>query len=279
MNKIIKKTQFSEKVNEYIVDAPKVAKHAKAGQFVILRVDEEGERVPFTISDYDREAGTITILVQTVGATTMKLEKLNEGDYIHDFAGPLGRATDLSDCKKVILVGGGIGTAVIAPQAKALAEVGTPADSIVGARNKDLIVYEDKFNKYCENAYFTTDDGSFGFHGFVTQKLDEVLANDESIDTVFAVGPLRMMQAVVEVANKHNRKSVVSMNTLMVDGTGMCGCCRVTVGGEIKYACVDGPEFDGAKVDFEEAINRSRSFTEQEQEHVCRMTGEVRNHD
>lgn len=275
MNKILRKRVFSEKVIEYVIDSPKVAKNAHAGQFIILRVDEEGERVPFTIADYDQEAGTVTILVQTVGATTMKLSKLSEGDCLADFVGPLGKATDLSECKKVILVGGGIGSAVIMPQAKAMFEKGTPCDCISGARNKSLLVYEDEFNKYCNHAYFCTDDGSYGFKGFVTDKLAEVLESDKDIDTVFAVGPLPMMRAVVKVAEKYGRKSIVSMNSIMVDGTGMCGCCRITVGGKIKYACVDGPEFDGSEVDFEEAINRSASYKEQEKEHVCRLTGEV----
>ena len=278
MNKILKKTQFSEKVVEYVIEAPDVTRHAKAGQFIILRVDSDGERIPFTIVNSDKVAGSITILVQTVGASTMKLEAKKEGEYISDFVGPLGTATDLEDAKKVILVGGGIGTAVIAPQAKALFEEGHYCDSIVGARNEELIVYKELFDKYCNHAYFCTDDGSFGFKGFVTQKLAEVLENDETIDTVFAVGPLPMMKAVVEVAKKYNRKSVVSLNSLMVDGTGMCGCCRVTVGGEVKYACVDGPEFDGELVDFDEAINRSKSFVEVERNHVCNLTGEIKNH-
>ena len=278
MNKILKKTRFSEKVVEYVIEAPDVTRHAKAGQFIILRVDSEGERVPFTIVNCDKKTGGVTILVQTVGASTMKLDEKNQGDYISDFVGPLGTATDLSKSGKIILVGGGIGTAVVAPQAKELFESNQYCDSIVGARNVDLIVYKELFDKYCNNAYFCTDDGSFGFKGFVTQKLAEVLENDETIDTVFAVGPLPMMKAVVEVAKKYNRKSVVSLNSLMVDGTGMCGCCRVTVGGEVKYACVDGPEFDGELVDFDEAINRSKSFVEVERNHVCNLTGEIKNH-
>lgn len=276
MNKILSKVKFSEKVTEYIIEAFDVTRHAKAGQFIILRVEKDGERVPFTIVNADKQTGGVTILVQTVGASTMELEKKNVGDFISDFVGPLGKPTDLSDAKKVVLVGGGIGTAVVAPQAKNMFETGKMADAIVGARNKDLIVYEDLFKKYCSNAYFCTDDGSYGFHGFVTQKLEQVLENDSEIDTVFAVGPLPMMKAVVAVAKKFNRKSIVSMNSLMVDGTGMCGCCRVTVGGVLKYACVDGPEFDGALIDFDEAMNRSRSFVEEEKKHVCNLTGEIR---
>ncbi len=278
MNKILKKTKFSENVVEYVIEAPDVTRHAKAGQFIILRVDNDGERIPFTIVNSDKETGGVTILVQTVGASTMKLAAKKQGEFISDFVGPLGTATNLHDAKKVILVGGGIGTAVIAPQAKAMFEKGNYCDSIVGARNEELIVYKELFNKCCDHAYFCTDDGSFGFKGYVTQKLAEVLENDTTIDTVFAVGPLPMMKAVVEVAKKYNRKSLVSLNSLMVDGTGMCGCCRVTVGGKVKYACVDGPEFNGELVDFDEAINRSKSFSEVERNHVCNLTGEVKNH-
>ena len=278
MNKILKKTKFSENVVEYVIEAPDVTRHAKAGQFIILRVDNDGERIPFTIVNSDKETGGVTILVQTVGASTMKLAAKKQGEFISDFVGPLGTATNLHDAKKVILVGGGIGTAVIAPQAKAMFENGNYCDSIVGARNEELIVYKELFNKCCNHAYFCTDDGSFGFKGYVTQKLAEVLENDTTIDTVFAVGPLPMMKAVVEVAKKYNRKSLVSLNSLMVDGTGMCGCCRVTVGGKVKYACVDGPEFNGELVDFDEAINRSKSFSEVERNHVCNLTGEVKNH-
>lgn len=277
MYKILSKNIKSEKVIEYVIEAPKVSKNARAGQFIILRVDSDGERVPFTIADYDNKKGTVTILVQTVGATTYKLSNLEVGDCLADFVGPLGKATDLKKAGKVILVGGGIGSAVIMPQAKALFQENNQGDAIIGARNESLIVYKEEFIKYCKNSYFCTDDGSFGFHGFVTTKLDQVLENDKSIDTVFAVGPLMMMKAVVEVAKKHNRKAIVSMNSLMVDGTGMCGCCRITVGGKIKYACVDGPEFDGTLVDFDEAINRAKSFTEIEKEHYCNLTGEIRN--
>ncbi len=276
MYQIVKKTMFSENVNEYIIKAPQVAKNAKAGQFIILRVDSEGERIPFTIVNSDKTQGTVTILVQTVGASTMSLAKKSSGDYISDFVGPLGQATDLSEAKNIVLVGGGIGSAVIAPQAIALKDSDKYVYSIVGARNKDLIVYEDLFKSNVDEAYFCTDDGSFGFKGFVTDCLRELLTKNEKIDTVFAVGPLPMMKAVVNVAKEFNKKSIVSMNSLMVDGTGMCGCCRVTVDGKIKYACVDGPEFDGALVDFDEAINRSKSFVEIEKNHVCRLTGEVK---
>lgn len=272
MNKIIRKRALAENVFEYVIDAKIVTKHAKPGQFIMLRVDEDGERVPFTICDMDKKAGTVTILVQTIGYSTMKLATLNEGDFIHDFVGPLGKATHLDGAKKVLLVGGGIGTAVIYPQAKFLHKNKVTVDVIVGARNKSLIMYEDEFKNASNNLYIATDDGSYGEKGFVTDILRRLLENEE-YDVVFAVGPLPMMRAVCNVTKEFNAKTVVSMNSIMVDGTGMCGCCRLTVGGKTKYACVDGPEFDGHLVDFEEAINRSRTYQEIEKEHTCRLTG------
>ena len=273
MNKIIFKRALAPNVNEYVVDAPDVARHAKPGQFIILRVDEEGERVPFTICDIDRQNGTITILVQEVGYSTMKLATLSEGDYIHDFVGPLGNATDLTEFKKVVLVGGGIGTAVIFPQAKYLKGLGVPVDVIIGARTKELIMYEDEFRANCDNLYIVTDDGSYVEKGFVTDKLKALIDNGENYDVVFAVGPMMMMKAVCNLTRGYGIHTIVSMNSIMVDGTGMCGGCRVTVDGETKYACVDGPEFDGHKIDFDEAINRSRFYREQEAEHKCRLRG------
>lgn len=277
MNKIISKRKLAENVNEYVIDSPLVAKNAKPGQFIILRVDEEGERIPFTICDMDKEKGTITILVQTVGFSTMELAKLNAGDYIHDFAGPLGKATDLNKHNKVLLVGGGIGTAVIFPQAKYLKAMGKTVDVIIGARNKSLIMYEEEFKQNCDNLYIATDDGSYGQKGFVTDIVKQLFEKDKNAyDVVFAVGPLVMMKAVTIVTKPIGVYTVVSMNTIMVDGTGMCGGCRLTVDGETKYACVDGPEFDGHKVDFDEAINRSRFYKDFEKGQVCRLTGEKR---
>lgn len=273
MYKILKKTYLAANAVEYVVDAPKVARHCKSGQFIILRVDDEGERVPFTICDYDRAAGTVTILVQTVGYSTMKLAEKKEGEYIADFVGPLGNATDLSEYKKIVLVGGGIGTAVVYPQSKALAEAGKPPVVIMGARTKELLMYEEGFRANSSKLMIMTDDGSYGQKGFVTQALKDLLDEDKSVDCVFAVGPLPMMRAVCNLTKEYGIATVVSMNSIMVDGTGMCGCCRLTVGGEIKYACVHGPEFDGHLVDFDEAINRSKNYKEQEAEHVCRLTG------
>lgn len=264
MNKILKKRQLSENVNEYVVDAPLVAQNARPGQFIILRVDENGERVPFTIADCDKSKGSITILVQTIGMTTYKLSLLNEGDFIHDFVGPLGNPTDLNAYKNVVLVGGGIGSAVIYPQAKDRKSKGLNCDVIVGARNKSLIMYEEEFKANCDNLYLVTDDGSYGEKGFVTTKLEALIQQGKQYDCVFAVGPVMMMKAVCDLTKKYGIKTIVSMNSTMVDGTGMCGCCRLTVDGETKYACVDGPEFDGHKVDFAESINRSKFYKEHE---------------
>lgn len=273
---IISKKQFSEKVNEYVVYAPDVAHRVRAGQFIILRATEDGERVPFTVCDYDREKGTITILVQTVGYSTMILEKLSVGDTICDFVGPLGKPTDLSGFDKILLVGGGIGSAVIYPQAKQLMLENKAADVIVGARNESLVIYENDFKKFSNEFFVMTDDGSAGEKGFVTDKIKNLLDEGKKYDCIFAVGPLPMMKAVCALTKNYGVKTIVSMNTIMVDGTGMCGSCRLTVDGKVKYACVDGPEFDGHLVDFDEAINRSKFYKEQEKEHVCRLTGEIR---
>ena len=273
---IISKKQFSEKVNEYVVYAPDVAHRVRAGQFIILRATEDGERVPFTVCDYDREKGTITILVQTVGYSTMILEKLSVGDTICDFVGPLGKPTDLSGFDKILLVGGGIGSAVIYPQAKQLMLENKAADVIVGARNESLVIYENDFKKFSNEFFVMTDDGSAGEKGFVTDKIKSLLDEGQKYDCIFAVGPLPMMKAVCALTKNYGVKTIVSMNTIMVDGTGMCGSCRLTVDGKVKYACVDGPEFDGHLVDFDEAINRSKFYKEQEKEHVCRLTGEIR---
>lgn len=268
---IISKKTLAERVNEYVVYAPAVARHCLAGQFVILRVDEEGERVPFTICDYSREEGTVSVLVQEVGYTTALLAGLSEGDALADFVGPLGNPTDLSAFKRILLVGGGIGSAVIYPQAKQLFSEGKPADTVIGARNESLLVYEEGFARYSNRLEVVTDDGSKGRKGFVTDAIRALVESGEHYDAVFAVGPLPMMKAVCALTAGFGINTVVSMNSLMVDGTGMCGCCRLTVGGEVKYACIDGPEFDGHKVDFDEAIQRSRMYREQEQAHLCRL--------
>lgn len=275
MNRILKKTRLAESVTEYVIDAPMVARNAHPGQFVILRVDENGERVPFTICDYDAVSGTVTILVQEVGYTTLKLAEVPEGGYIADFVGPLGNPTDLSGYKSVLLIGGGIGAAVIYPQAKALHKSGKPSDVIIGARNKSLLMYVSEFKAAAAELHLITDDGSSGVKGFVTDELQRLCAVNE-YDCVFAVGPMPMMRAVCNITKQSGIKTIVSMNSIMVDGTGMCGCCRLSVGSETKYACVDGPEFDGHLIDWDEAINRSKTYREFEIAHRCKLTGEVR---
>ncbi len=270
MYKIINVKNLSENVYEFTILAPLVTKNCRAGQFIILRVDKNGERVPFTISDFDREQGTITIMVQRVGLSTAKLFEKKAGDFIEDFVGPLGNPTEITG-ENIVLVGGGIGTAVIRPQAKVLSGEHKHLTVIEGARNKDLLLYEDEFEKYADKFYVMTDDGSKGEKGFVTQKLQSLIDDGEKIDEVFAVGPMPMMRAVVEVTRPYNIKTIVSMNSLMVDGTGMCGCCRVKVDGTTKYACADGPEFDGHAIDFDEAMQRLREYKNQEQQHYCRL--------
>lgn len=273
---IVSKRVLAERVNEYVVYAPDVARHARAGQFVILRTDDEGERVPFTVCDYDREAGTVCILVQEVGYTTKKLAEMNAGDRLRDFVGPLGNPTDLSGYERILLIGGGIGSAVVYPQAKQLAAEGRPADVIVGARNVSLAVYTEEFKKFAREFTLITDDGSSGKKGFVTDAARELFEAGEKYDCVFAVGPLPMMKAVSALTREFGIPTVVSMNSLMVDGTGMCGCCRLTVGGKVRYACIHGPEFDGHLVDYDEAIARSKMYAADEKRHMCRLTGEVR---
>ena len=269
---IISKRNLCDRVNEYVIYAPLVAKHCRAGQFIILRTDSNGERVPFTICDYSRENGTVSIMVQEVGATTMGLASMKEGDCLADFVGPLGNPTDLDQYNKILLVGGGIGSAVIYPQAKQLKKEGKDFEIILGARNKDLFFYLDEFSSFAPT-HIVTDDGSLGEKGFVTDKINQLYEKGKQFDVIFSVGPLNMMKFVTKLAEKYGVKSIVSMNSLMVDGTGMCGCCRLTVDGKVKYACIDGPEFDGAQVDFDEAILRSTTYKEFEKEHICNIRG------
>ena len=258
---IVSKRTLADRVNEYVVYAPSVARHCLAGQFVILRVDDDGERVPFTVCDYDRAVGTVSILVQEEGYTTRKLAETKVGDRLADIVGPWGYPTDLSAYKRILLVGGGIGAAVIYPQAKQLFSENRAADVVLGARNVSLVMH------------LITDDGSSGRKGFVTDIVRELLEKGVGYDAVFAVGPLGMMRAVCNVTREFGVHTVVSMNSLMVDGTGMCGCCRITVGGKIRYACIDGPEFDGHEVDFDEAASRAVMYREAEKEHICRLRG------
>ncbi len=272
MFKIVRKERLNESVSLIEVDAPYIAKKAEPGQFIILRIDEQGERVPFTIADFDRNAGTITIIFQIVGATTKRLNGLEAGDAILDFVGPLGVASHFEDIKSAAVIGGGLGTAIAYPQAKKLHAMGVSVDMINGFRNKDIIIIEEECQKVCDNLYTMTDDGSNGNKGFVTAKLEELIESGKKYDVVIAIGPLVMMKAVCELTKKYGIKTIVSMNPVMIDGTGMCGGCRLTVGGETKFACVDGPDFDGHLVDFDEAIRRSKMFAKEEK-HKCRMEG------
>lgn len=274
MNKIVRKVCLNPTVTLMEVEAPFVAKKAEPGQFIILRADENGERIPLTIADYDREKGTITIIFQIVGGSTIQLNYLNEGDYIHDFVGPLGVPTHTEGLKKVAVVGGGVGCAIAYPVAKKLHELGCEVHSIIGFRNKDLVILEDEFKAVSDKLFLMTDDGSHGQKGVVTAPLKELIESGENYDEVIAIGPLIMMKFVVATTKPHNVKTVVSMNPIMIDGTGMCGGCRLTVGGKTKFACVDGPDFDGFEVDFDEAMSRGRSYSEFEahaRESACNL--------
>ena len=275
MYQILKKQTLNANTKLMVIDAPHVARKAEPGQFIILRVDEDGERIPLTIASYDREKGTIMIIFQEVGATTKKLGLLNEGDCLHDFVGPLGRASELEGLKKVAVVGGGLGCAIAYPQAKALHEMGAEVDLIAGFRNKDIIILEDEMRAACTNLHLVTDDGSNGRKALVTQVLKELIDAGNQYDAVIAIGPMIMMKFVAETTRPYGIKTIVSMNSTMVDGTGMCGGCRLSVGGEMKVACVDGPDFDGHLVDFDESMRRSAMYKKQEahavEAHECNL--------
>ncbi len=277
MYKILKKEALNPTVMRMVIEAPFVAKKALAGQFIILRVDENGERIPLTIADYDREAGTITIIFQIVGATTTLLSKKEEGECLADFVGPLGNPSKTEGYKKVAVIGGGVGCAIAYPVAKALHENGAEVHSIVGFRNKDLVILEDDFKDVSDKYVLMTDDGTAGEKGLVTNALENLINEGNDYDLVMAIGPLVMMKFVCKLTEKYNIKTVVSMNPIMIDGTGMCGGCRLRVGGETKFACVDGPEFDGHLVDFDAAIERSAMYREFEREASCNlMNAEVK---
>ena len=264
MYKILRKEILNDVVELMEVHAPYVSRSCKPGQFIILRVDEDGERIPLTIADYNREKESITIIYQIVGFSTRELAQLNEGDFILDFVGPLGVPTTLHKHKHVVGVAGGVGSAPLFPQLRALASMGVDVDVIIGGREAQYIIWADRFKEFCKNVYITTDNGSLGEKGFVTTKLNALIEAGEHIDEVIAIGPVPMMNAVVGVTKPHHIKTSVSLNPIMIDGTGMCGCCRVTVDGKIKFACVDGPDFDGLQVDFDELIARQRIFKEEE---------------
>ena len=267
MNEILKKKVLNEQVKLMVIDAPLIAKKAQAGQFVVLRVNEKGERIPLTIADYDRGAGTVTIIFQEVGKTTMLLGTLGEGDRLADFIGPLGKASHFDpDVKKAAVIGGGLGTAIAYPQAKKLHSMGIEVTSIIGFRTKDLIILEDEMCAVSRKLVITTDDGSNGNKGFVTDALKQEIESGSKFDLVIAIGPLVMMKFVSRLTKEYGIKTIVSMNPIMMDGTGMCGVCRVTVGGKTLFACVDGPDFDGHEVDFDEAMRRQTMYKKQEEE-------------
>ena len=274
MYKIVTKRILNEQVVLMEIEAPFIAKKAQAGQFIIFRLDEKSERIPLTIADYDREKGTVTIIYQTIGGTTKRLSELNVGNSILDFVGPLGVATHFGEeVKKVAVIGGGVGCAIAYPQAKMLHNKGVQVDLIAGFRSKDIVILEDEMKAVSTNLFITTDDGTYGTKGFVTNVLKDLIDNGNNYDAVVAIGPVPMMKFVCQVTKPYGIKTIVSLNPIMVDGTGMCGGCRVTVDGKIKYACVDGPDFDGHKVDFDELINRNSSYKNDEKDHVCRLTG------
>ena len=278
MFKIIRKKRLNPTVTLMDIQAPLIARKAEPGQFIILRVDEAGERIPLTIADYDREKGTVTIIFQIVGATTEKLNHLEEGDSLHDFVGPLGIASHTEGLKKVAVIGGGVGSAIAYPIAKKLHAQGVEVHAIVGFRNKDLVILEDEFRAVSDLCKVMTDDGSYGEKGLVTNALKSLLDAGEQYDEVIAIGPLVMMKFVCQLTKEYNVKTVVSMNPIMIDGTGMCGGCRLTVGGETKFACVDGPDFDGHLVDFDEAMERSnmyKDFERHQYEETCNLFKEV----
>lgn len=282
MYKIIKKEVLNDVVELMEVHAPYVAKKCEPGQFIILRVGEDGERIPLTIADFDRKKETITIIYQIVGYSTKQLAKLNEGDELTDFVGPLGVPTKFHEAKHVIGVAGGVGSAPLFPQLRELASRGVDVDVIIGGRETQYVLLADEFRKFCKNVYIATDDGSLGTKGFVTNVLSELIEKGERIDEVIAIGPVPMMKAVVNVTKPKNIKTSVSLNPIMIDGTGMCGCCRVSVDGKIKFACVDGPDFDGLQVDFDELMLRQNMFKEEEHtvsenaNRMCNLMGGVK---
>ena len=281
MYKIVEKRILNPEVKLMRVEAPLVAAKAKPGQFVIIRVDEKAERIPLTIAETIRDKGLVTIIFQEVGVSTKKLGALDEGDCILDFSGPLGKPSELDGLKKVCVIGGGLGCAIAWPQAKYLFDSGASVDIIAGFRNRDLVILEEEMRKCSDRLHIMTDDGSYGEKGLVTHKLSELLESGEAYDAVIAIGPLVMMKFVSQTTRPYGIKTIVSMNPIMIDGTGMCGGCRLTVGGEVRVACVDGPDFDGHLVDFDEAIRRSAMYREDEKKaiaaHECRLGGGAMN--
>lgn len=277
--RIVRKEVYSPVTYMWEVEAPDVARAAQPGHFLIVRMNEEGERIPLTVADFDRQRGTVTVVIQAVGKSTREMMQLNQGDAILDFIGPLGEASHIAKRSKVILVGGGLGVAPVYPQLRAYKELGSTTLSIIGFRTKSLVFWEEKFRAYSDELHLATDDGSYGHKGFVSQVLQILLEQHRDTEEVVAIGPLPMMKACCDVTRPFGVRTMVSLNSIMVDGTGMCGSCRVTVGGKLKFACVDGPDFDGHQVDFEELMRRQRRFQREEQESLtryeeeCRLTG------
>jgi ferredoxin/flavodoxin---NADP+ reductase len=275
MYRIISSEFLAPNIKRFVIDAPKIALKRKAGQFVIVRVKEGGERIPLTIADSDFKKGTITIIVQGIGKTTKELNQLNSNDFIKDVVGPLGKPSHIENFGTAVSIGGGVGTAIAYPTAVALKQSGNYTIAITGGRNKDLVLLEKELKDVCDEVYPTTDDGSYGFHGFVTQKLKELIDEGRKIDFVLAIGPIPMMKAVADVTRPYGIKTVVSLNPIMVDGTGMCGGCRATVDNKTVFVCVDGPEFDAHKVDFELLMQRNKTYLEFEkvvnEKHECQL--------
>ncbi|MBQ6847296.1 MAG: sulfide/dihydroorotate dehydrogenase-like FAD/NAD-binding protein [Clostridia bacterium] len=272
MYKILDKRVLNSEVTALTIEAPFIAKKVKPGQFVIIRADEKGERVPLTVADFDFDKGTVTVIFQAIGFSTKKLAKFQVGDCISDCVGPLGVPTEFGNPRKAIIIGGGVGCAIAYPQAKALYNMGVDTTVIAGFRNKDIVILEEEMRAVSNNLYITTDDGSYGQKGFVTNVLANLISKD-SYDLVIAIGPVLMMKNVAKTTEEQKIKTIVSLNPIMIDGTGMCGGCRVTVGGEVKFACVDGPDFDGHLVDFDELMRRN-SLYKQEEAHACRLEAE-----
>ena len=269
MYRIVDKKILNPQITAMTVEAPFVAKKVQPGQFVIIRADEKGERVPLTVADFDREKGTVTVILQAIGFSTKKISSFNVGESLADCVGPLGVPTEFGSPKKAIVIGGGVGCAIAYPQAKALYNMGVDTTVIAGFRSRDIVILEEEMKAVSNNLYITTDDGSYGHKGFVTDVLKDLISKD-TYDLVIAIGPIPMMKFVSKTTEEQNIKTIVSLNPIMIDGTGMCGGCRVNVGGEVKFACVDGPDFDGHKVDFDELMRRN-SFYRSEEAHVCRL--------
>lgn len=275
MATIVTKCKLNTTVSLMELACPHIANKARPGQFVMVRTDEKGERIPLTIADHDADRGTVTIMYQTVGHTTQKLDQLREGEELLDLVGPLGNPTETGDVKHAVVIGGGVGCAIAFPQAKALTQAGVPVDVIIGFRSKDAVMLEEEFRTSSSRLYIMTDDGSYSEQGFVTDKLEELLQNGHQYDLAIAIGPVPMMRAVADVTRPFGLKTIVSLNPIMVDGTGMCGGCRVTVDGKTRFACVDGPDFDGHKVDFDELMIRNGAYRQQEaaakEHHDCNI--------